>query len=189
MYSGCYSGHGLKYQIVISACGMLEDVAGPYSGKDHDATLANNCLLETRLRRFCTYTDDEDDDQYVDYMIYGDPAYAKSRFVHKPYQRKNATPFQQLHNTLMSKGRVAVENAIGEVTKVFSAMDFTRTERVGHGRVGMKYLVACMLRNVLTAIRGRNPISTYFGCPPPTLEQWLAPREYPPHRLVELDMY
>ena len=32
-------------------------------------------------------------------MLYGDPAYMPSRFVHAPFPNVTATPFQRVHNT------------------------------------------------------------------------------------------
>jgi hypothetical protein len=77
---------------------------------------------------------------------------------------------------MMSRGRISVEHAIGKVTHTFPAIDFVRAERVGKGEVAKKYLVAVIFRNLLTCIRGRNQISTYFGCPPPSVEEFLAER-------------
>ena len=71
-------------------------------------------------------------------------------------------------------------------------MDFVRTERVGDGDMCRKYLTACFLRNCMTCIRGGNQISEYFGCSPPTLEEFLEERDacdpLPP-RLVEMGAF
>lgn len=162
----------------------MEDVAGPYSGRDHDSLLATRCFLDQRLGEFSSYPH-----LGTDFLIYGDPAYAGSRFIHKPYRRVGATEFEQVHNTIMSTARVQVEVAIGEVTKIFPAMDFTRLERLYSVDVGKKYLVAVLLRNAFTVIRGENPISKYFNCSPPTLEEWLSPRHRAPPRLMEMGFF
>lgn len=39
-----------------------------------------------------------------------------------------------------------------------------------------KYLISCFLRNCMTCIREGNQISAYFGCMPPTLEDFLEER-------------
>ncbi len=125
----------------------------------------------------------------ADFFIYGDPAYAPSRFVHAPFPNATATPFERLHNTIMSTARIAVEQAIGSVTAIFPAMDFQRMERMGLEAIGKKYLVAVIFRNLHTVIQGRNQISDYFGCSPPTMDEWLVERDEPPPCLVDLGMF
>lgn len=167
--TGYYKGHGFKYLIVISPCGLVEDVAGPYPGRVSDSRMVDRCRLEDRLRDFC----------YIggsNYKLYGDPAFGASRFISKPFRRTVATEVESIRNTRMSRMRVTVEQAIGHVTQTFSAMDFVRTERVGDGDVCKKYLIACLLRNFMTCIRGGNQISEYFGCYPPSLDEFLEER-------------
>jgi hypothetical protein len=89
----------------------------------------------------------------------------------------------------MSSGRVAVEHAIGSVVSTFPALDFLRTARGAQTHVGIKYLVSVILRNFLTCIRGRNQISKFFDCAPPTLGEFLRPRPQRPIRLVELGVF
>ena len=164
---------------------MLEDVAGPYPGTDHDINLVYRSNLYNRLAHFSSYPEIGD----IDFMIYGDPAYQPTRFVHAPFPRIGATPFERLHNTIMSSARIAVEQAIGSVTNIFPAMDFTRMERHGLEAIGKKYLVAVILRNLYTVIQGRNEISDYFDCSPPSMEEWLAERDDPPPCLVDLGCF
>ncbi len=184
-YSGCYGAHGVKFSVCISACGMLEDVAGPYAGPNHDQNMVYLSQLEDRLAMFCSYPEAGD----ADYFMYGDPAYTHSRFLHAPSHRATATPFERMHNTLMSTARIAVEQAIGSVTAIFPAMDFTRVERMGLEACGKKYLVAVIFRNLYTVIQGHNQISDYFGCSPPTMQEWLADRDDPPPCLVDLNLF
>jgi hypothetical protein len=163
---------------------MLEDVAGPYPGTHHDINLVYLSRLAERLVHFCSYPEVD-----TDYMLYGDPAYVPSRFVHTPFPNATATPFERVHNTVMSTARVAVENAIGTVTNTFPATDFTRMERHGLEAIGKKYLIAVIFRNLYTVIQGRNQISDYFGCTPPTMEEWLAERDEPPPCLADLGYF
>jgi nuclease HARBI1 len=166
----------------------MEDVCGPYPGINHDARVANLSLLEERLAEFCSLPNATNDGM-VDYAIYGDPAYTLSRFIVKPYDRIGATEEELYHNTVMSTGRVSVENAIGQVTSTFSALDFTRLERPSVGNISVKYLVAVILRNLMTCIRGENQISSFFNYSPPTLHQFLAARTRNPPQLVNLGIF
>lgn len=141
--------------------------------------------LLDRLSDFCTIVG-------RDYKLYGDPAFGASCFIAKPFRRTVASQVESIRNTRMSRLRVTVEQAIGHVTQAFSAMDFVRTERVGDGDVCKRYLVACFLRNVMTCVRGGNQISEYFGCYPPTLEDFLEERDVRdplPPRLEEMGAF
>lgn len=180
--TGYYKGHGFKYLIVVSPCGIIEEIAGPYPARLHDSDLVRAARLEQRLSQFCIHHGE-------DYKLYGDPAFAKSRFIEKPFQRTVAAATDLVYNTAMSHVRVTVEQAIGHVTQHFSAMDFVRTERPGNGEVGKKYLVACFLKNVLTCVREGNQVSEYFGCKPPSLRVFLDERDVRdplPPRLEEM---
>lgn len=171
--------------MIVSPVGLLEWVAGPYSGRVHDSELVRCCKLEERLGQFSRVDG-------VDYKVYGDPAFGQSTFISRPFQRLVATAVEQLYNTAMSKVRVSVEQAIGHVTQHFSALDFVRCERVGDGEVAKKYLVACFLRNVMTCVRGGNQISQYFSCSPPSLGEFLEDRNVNdplPPRLEELGAF
>ena len=185
LYSGYYKGHGFKYLIVISPVGLLEEVAGPYPGRVADSRMVRYARLEQRLASFCLLAGRS-------FQLYGDPAFRASQFIAKPHRRVGATEAQSMMNTRMSRVRVTVEQAIGHVSQSFPAMDFVRTERVGDGDVCKKYLCACFLRNCLTCIRGGNQISEYFGCSPPSLEDFLDDRAVSdplPPRLDEMGVF
>lgn len=170
---------------MISPVGLVEDVAGPYTGREADSTIVEHARLQDRLSAFCTHAG-------CDYKLYGDPAFAASRFIAKPFRRTVATEVESITNTRMSRVRVTVEQAIGHVTQTFSAMDFVRTERQADGDVCKKYLIACFLRNCMTCMRGGNQISEYFDCYPPTLDEFLEERDYRdplPPRLEEMGVF
>lgn len=43
-----------------------------------------------------------------------------------------------------------------------------------------RYIIATDLTNIRTILRGGNQTSKYFNLPPPSLDEYLAPREYLP---------
>lgn len=163
----------------------MVEVAGPYSGRVSDSRMVRLSGLQTPMAVFSTHAG-------RDYKLYGDPAFGASRFISKPFRRVVASQVESIRNTRMSRVQVTVEQAIGHITQRFSAMDFTRTERVRHGEVCKKYLVACFLKNCMTCIRGGNQISKYFDCSPPTLHEFLDQRDFRdplPPRLEETGMF
>mgnify|MGYP002786054755 FL=1 len=165
LYSAYYKAHGFKYQIVVSACGIMEDVSGPFGGRWNDAEMVRDTLLEERLQTLF--------DAHDPYYIYGDPAYGGFTFIQRPLDTTTMSPGENYYNRKMASVRVSVEHAIGLVATTFPAIDFVRQEKLGLGGVGVKYLVACMMRNMMTCIRGGNQISDMFGVQPPSLSEYL----------------
>ena len=148
------------------------DVYGPEGGRESDIDLLRLSGLDRKLEPL--YRDGE-----TTWFIYGDPAYsfAGARHVIGPYRLANPTPEQEHCNMCMSSVRVSVENAIGSITNKWCALDFVRQEKTGWSAIGLKYLVAVILSNFMTCVRGGNQISDMFGIQPPTLEGFLGLRD------------
>ena len=175
LWSGYYRGHGHKFQIIVTPDGMIVDVRGPYPGSFSDATLVTDSNLESDLRSFCKFREYQQR-LLTAFYLYGDPAYAQDRYIQRPFQRANNTPEDEHYNALMSSVRVSVEHAIGHITNLFPALDFTREEKLGLTPIAAKFLVACIFRNMVTVVRGANQISHYFDCQPPTPAEFFNKR-------------
>jgi len=119
------------------------------------------------LPTFCVDSNDEV------YYIYGDPAYPLRTFLQRPFKGSLLTLEQEEYNTKMSRVRVTVEWAFKDVSSIFSALDFTRQEKIRLSPLALKYKVAVILTNCLTCIRGHNQISLYFGLRPPPIHVYL----------------
>lgn len=184
LYNGHYGGHGYKYQVVVSPCGLLEDVSGPYVGRTGDGRMVRLSRLNERLSEFCRFPDM----YYPNFLVYGDPAYGRRTHIERPFDRQRADAQQRHINKAMARARVQVENGLGDIANTFPAMEFKRSERVGDTRVTIRFLVACILRNFLTCIRGTNSIATRMGVAVPTLRRFLRREGRPAfnHRLVHL---
>lgn len=159
----------MKYQMLVTPDGIIIDCWGPEGGRENDLDLFRYSDIDRRLSAVC---EDEDGNWFV----YGDPAYTfcGGRHVIGPWRAANPTPEEAHFNTVMSGVRVSVENAIGHVTNKWSALDFTRQEKIGWSAVALKYLVAVILSNFITCIRGGNQISSMFSMRPPTLNQFVG---------------
>ena len=145
---------------------------GPYIGSMHDAGLVTQSGIHEDLSEFSVY----DDVEQPNYYVYGDPAYRRSAHIQRPYKRARNTAEQEHMNAEMSRVRVSVEHSIGHLTNIFPALDFVREEKLGLKLIGMKYLVAVMLRNFITCVRGGNQISKYFRCSTPSLKSFTSRR-------------
>ena len=80
-------------------------------------------------------------------------------------------------NVQMSRARVSVEHAIGNVCNLFPALDYKREEKMGITPIALKYTVACIMRNFITVVRGSNQISDFFDCPPPSINEYFSNRD------------
>jgi len=86
---------------------------------------------------------------------------------------------QQL-NTRMAKLRISAEWMFKDVTSVWSYLKFSVGLCLLQQPVGKFYIVATDLTNIRTCLRGQCQTSLYFNCPPPTVEEYVAPHMYLP---------
>jgi hypothetical protein len=115
-YSGKRKTHTIKTQIVVSEAGRVCHVADSVPGSTHDLTLLRQSGLKDELPEGLTVT--------------GDTGYRglqndfPDRSVALPYRPKDGeqlTPEEKLHNHLISRIRVLVENTLCEM-KHFQAL-------------------------------------------------------------------
>jgi hypothetical protein len=103
VYSGHKRLHGLKFQSVMTPCGIIMDLAGAYPGCRHDMTAfawsgvddALNAVNANRLPGA------------LKYVLYGDSAYSASSNVHTAYPRPSAA--EHHYNVRMNAVRTSVE--------------------------------------------------------------------------------
>ena len=162
----CYSGHKrqhcVKFQAVMTPCGLMAHVFGPIEGSRHDAFMLGESnllqsLLEGHLQNYC---------------LYGDPAYPIRPQLLAPYRGVVGDGETQF-NKHMSKVQQSVEWGFGKVTKNFAFLDFKKNLKILLQPVAKYYLVGAFLMNCHTCLYG-SQTSMYFNCAPPTLEQYLV---------------
>ena len=71
----------------------------------------------------------------------------------------------------MSAVQFSVEWLFGDVVNFFKFIDLKKKLRLTS--VGKIYIVCALLKNALTCLYG-NLTSEYFGCHPPSLEDYVA---------------
>lgn len=175
LYNGHYGGHGFKYQIIVSACGIIESCEGPFAGRHHDAWMVRETELEAELSSFCA---SDHDIPNPNWFIYGDAAYPRGTHIQKPILRAFLSAEDEDANARWSAVRISVEHIIGNVSAViWQALDFKRQEKVGLSSVALRYRVGVFLMNCLTCMRGKNVMSAMYHCPPPPIEVYLGPEE------------
>ncbi|KAJ9273827.1 hypothetical protein DTO212C5_106 [Paecilomyces variotii] len=71
----------------------------------------------------------------------------------------------------MSKHRISVEHGFGQIQKYWMRNSFHLVNQVGNSPVAAYYLVAALMSNIITCLRG-NQISRHFDCAPPSLNEY-----------------
>lgn len=76
-------------------------------------------------------------------------------------------------NKQMSKLRVSVEWGFEKIIQLFPFLDFKKNLKFYKQPIGNYYKVGAIFTNCHTCLYG-SQASTYFGCDPPQLEQYLG---------------
>ena len=105
-------------------------------------------------------------------FIYGDPAYHNSAGILRPFPARGMTPQRHRFNVDMSRARIAVENGFGKVSSLWQTNQLTNKLQSGNSPVAAYYIVAVLLTNIHTCMRG---VRTPFGLQPPYIEDYLQP--------------
>ncbi|QRV83921.1 DDE superfamily endonuclease [Ceratobasidium sp. AG-Ba] len=143
LYNGWKRIHALKFHSVCTPDGIHSHVFGPVEGRRHDETVYRQSNLE-RILDLYSYSPDGSP-----LVIYGDPAYGLSSHLITPYKGSHLSSDELQFNASMSKVREAVEWSFGEVIRQFAFLDFYKNQKV-------------LLQ----------PVSTFFNCSPPTLQEY-----------------
>jgi hypothetical protein len=163
MYSGHKRKHGVKFQILVTPDGMIVHIWGGLEARKHDRTLLTESKIEAHLQSVGCFGN---------YFIYGDPAYGCTSHFICPYDTVLLTEEKKNFNKTMSKLRICVEWAFGDVVRYWSALDMRSQMKIQRTPCALHYTVAVLLTNCITMLRGRNVTSTYFGLQPPLLEEY-----------------
>ena len=199
-YSGHKKIHGLKYQNVISADGMIIDQWGPAEGRHSDAWLLRESQLLGRLCahwKFSTalpaaaalHTPAQHGapsgiqhgpaGPFIQYSVYGDKGYythwtgAIIASIKRAAGQVALSADEQDFNTCMSRARIAVEWCFLKVVQKWGYLDHKKQIKVFGGPVASYYITASLLTNFHSCLHG-NQTSTYFNVPPPSLDAYLA---------------
>ncbi|GFR73961.1 protein ALP1-like [Elysia marginata] len=161
----CYNGHkrvhALKFQAVTLPNGIIGHLFGPLSGRRHDSALLSESGLMPELQRVAP-----------EYYIYGDQAYPLRRQLIAPFRGAVLTENQENFNHQMGKLRMCVEWSFGKIIQYFSFLDYKKNQKLFLQPVAKHYLVGGLLTNCHTCLYG-SVTTSYFDCPPPSLEDYL----------------
>lgn len=169
LYSGYKKQHSVKYQSVIFPNGIIGRLDGPINGRRHDSAILH---LTGLLRELNT--------KFVRqggrwFSLYGDPGYANQKFIKSGFRNSAFHPLteqQREFNRDMSSLRVSVEYGFGKIIQQFAFVDFKKNQKLYMQHIKEQYIVAAILTNCHTCLRG-SQVSRKFSCNPPDLESYL----------------
>ena len=161
LYNGHYKAHGFKVQAVVAPNGLTACLHGPYPGHRHDSTILGDSGLLQALR-----------DAGAVHHLYGDPAYPLSDMLITGFKGVNLTARQRHCNARMSSVRESVEWGFGGVLQQWAWVDFEKNQKVYLQEVGMNYIAATLLSNMMICFRG-NVAFKFFGLEPPSADEYL----------------
>jgi hypothetical protein len=174
VYSGYSKSHGLKYQAIMVACGMIAHLAGPWEARQNDGTL----LDESGILEWCALHAIQPGSKHGDppehryFQLYGDPAYPDSELLLSPFSRLKASAAEREFNAAMTaKGRICVEHGFAVVAQMWPFLRAWEKHRLLSSPIGIYYRVAVLFTNAHNCFEP-NEISNEFNCIPPTLKQY-----------------
>jgi hypothetical protein len=173
VYSGYKKVHALKFQAVIAPNGLIVDLAGPYPGRRSDGYMLAQSHLSDRLEAMAKQLG-------MDLCVYGDPAYAQTRYVMRGF-KGSMSHLQQIFSQRMNALRISVEWGFGKVLNDWPYLTQKMAHKLGVSPVGLVYWCAVLLSNVkccLVAERecdGRGSATAkLFDVPPPKASTYLS---------------
>lgn len=162
-YDGHHKVHGLAWQSVVFADGIIGDVHME-TGRRHDSYLLSQSNLNNRLAMV-------QQGNSVQCKVYGDAAYPIMSHIDRGFRGANLTPAQRAYNKNMSQVRICVEWMFGKVSKEFAFIDYSANLKLRLQPVATYYAVALLLTNAHSCLYG-NVTASYFSCMPPSLEEY-----------------
>jgi len=168
-YSGYKKAHGIEFQGVVLPNGIVAEMNGPWAGSRNDKQIMEASGFATRLFDWVTENEEEL------FFIYGDRGYQLDDLIVVPFCKVGAADHEVRWNREMSKQRVAVEWAFGEIAETFAFCAFPQDLKLDKQPVASYWLVATLLYNCRSCLVGTgNQVNQHFDVGPPDLEAYLA---------------
>ncbi len=147
--------------------GLVCHSFGPYPGSKHDTSMYGVSELDAQLAN----VKGSDGRQLA---IYGDTAYPLCPWLFAPFPEHNAlfTPEKKEFNAAMSQIRSAVEWGFAKVMLYFAFINFYANLKLHLQPLGHYFQTTTLLANCHTCCYG-SEVSSYFGLPPPSLDEYL----------------
>lgn len=164
-YSGHKHYHSYKFQSLLTPDGLISHLHGAEAGSRHDMYMFHRSGLQDLFNT----------DSFRGYCMFADQGYTTIGNLVAPYESTGRlTRPQREFNRSMIRPRLAVEHGFMRVSQLFPFFQRASNLKVFQMPLGRMYAVAVFLSNIRTCIDGKNQISSYFNCDPPTLDDYLS---------------
>ena len=90
-----------------------------------------------------------------------------------PIKYQYLAPAIRAWNKNMARLRISVEWTIGKVSQLFKYLRVKEMHQPNLSALSPRFMVAVLLTNCHSCLYG-SQTSTYFDCPPPAVEEYLA---------------
>jgi hypothetical protein len=197
----CYSGykktHGLKWQNVVFADGIIGHAWGPAEGRRSDPwVMRASGIVDTLRNRMCFNIDSAatavlhrpadptastairpGPPPFLQYCLYADKGYFMqiAGCIIVPFKRSAGHVLsveEEEFNSIMARFRIAVEWCFLKIVQQFGFLDLHKQMKIFNSPVGPYYRAATLFTNFHTCLYG-SQTSRYFNVQPPTLEDYL----------------
>jgi hypothetical protein len=163
-YNGYKKWHCIKLQAVVTPDGLAPHIYGPIEGSRHDMHIVHRSNLIPFMAANAPFNEG--------FYLYADKGYTQSPQLIGSFKGDLSAEHEAL-NRNMSALRITVEWYFGRVSSLWAYTDMRKQMKIGQTPVGQIYRVSCFLTNIRTILTGRNEISDYFSCVPPSLDEYL----------------
>ena len=151
---------------------MFAEFTGPEPGSINDSTMMGKSGFLQRMASCVNLVHGPDGPAGL-YYGYGDPAYKRGAWLAGPHKGKCLTGDQRRFNVKMSRLRIGVEWAFGQLIEEWGFFGLKKAQKIQQAPVSNRYRVAALLTNCHSCLYG-NLASGYFDVPTPDLEAYLA---------------
>lgn len=168
MYNRWARRHGIKNQSVEFPCGLSGDMWGPGSCRHNDLWLLFESDINNKMAA-------AQEGSPLQYFMYGDAIYPRRshlRSRHGPQGGVLFDPELRAQDRGMTACREAVEWSFQEADLLFPFMTYKEKMKARGMPLREIYFTKCLLRNCYNCLY-HSKASKFFGCPPPTLEEYM----------------
>lgn len=136
------------------------------AGRRHDSLVLANSRLEARLRL-------AQQGLVTKHKAYADRAYITSDVIWAAHSGNNLALWQLVENHVMKRHRIGGEWGFGKMVNISAYLAFEKDLKVFLHSVSRYLVVGALISSTHTMLYG-SIATTYWGVPPPVLEQYFA---------------
>ncbi len=178
-YNGNGQGHTVRALGIYAPNGLCELLFGCVPGSASDLNMFNDADLERRLGIFHGLCKAKHN---LHTFVLADGIFSTSNNVLTPYTKRtrdgakvSLDVSQRVYGYFLSRARIGAEWGNKDVLTNFASLVYKPQQKVLHTDPEKSYPVAVLLCNLIKcAGRGTQQFESYYGVPPPTLDEYLA---------------